>query len=378
MNPPLRPHFSQEGWKNRSFPEPLKALSVSENSAFTKFSKTSFIPQSPPRLTLKLTSKAWFTYGFIEGFLRLPTGPIKALEKIYKAPDSTVIKCEWNNRIIAVKKIKNREEAVTEYLALKSVQKYPEMVRLYFSCLSSQGECLIGESYYPQCLCDLAEINCRNILPWAIQLTRELLQLHRAQWSHHDIKFDNICIDGPRAHLIDFGSAQNRWRNPIHLRGSPSYFPPERWVRKTTFEFSDLWSLGIVFFNLSTFQDFLEHHPSDQNESALKRGQWYIAKMVHRLGMPPQRQTHLYFRFLWDNPYLKNEPDPKERLEHILNTCRPKLSKNWIELLKRLLSYENRPRIEEVLSILSTPHFSIYEPKAKSRSLDEEKKKEAV
>ncbi|MBI3913605.1 MAG: protein kinase [Chloroflexi bacterium] len=90
----------------------------------------------------------------------------------------------------------------------------------------------------------------------ALDLCDALIRAHRLGIIHRDIKPENVLIaaDGtPR--LTDFGiarlAAQNQRLTVTGDRwGTPNYMPPEAWTSGELDEQSDVWSLGVLFFEM--------------------------------------------------------------------------------------------------------------------------------
>ncbi|CAE7566892.1 BRI1, partial [Symbiodinium sp. CCMP2592] len=91
---------------------------------------------------------------------------------------------------------------------------------------------------------------------------RELLQclqgveyLHREAQMHLDIKEPNTMLrhddfKNPEVVLVDFGRAQSFCSKVTGISGTPGYIPPETWKRYRWQPQGDIFSLGVVFFQL--------------------------------------------------------------------------------------------------------------------------------
>lgn len=88
------------------------------------------------------------------------------------------------------------------------------------------------------------------------QVSSGLSAIHQSGVVHRDLKPGNILVqrDG-RAKITDFGVARTRDSNLTahnEIIGSPNYVAPEIWLGKEITPASDLYSLGIILYELLT------------------------------------------------------------------------------------------------------------------------------
>ena len=92
----------------------------------------------------------------------------------------------------------------------------------------------------------------------ALELSDALAQAHHINIIHRDIKPENVLMaeDG-RPKLTDFGVARllsetHRLTGTGTQMGTPYYMSPEAWEGKQLDEQTDIWSLGVVLFEMVT------------------------------------------------------------------------------------------------------------------------------
>jgi serine/threonine-protein kinase len=96
-----------------------------------------------------------------------------------------------------------------------------------------------------------------NVLSLMRQMAAALAHIHQRGYLHLDFKPENILVqsDG-HVVLIDFDLAIPRKPHPIklkHLPGTPSYLAPETATQRLVDERSDVFSLGVTFYEMLTF-----------------------------------------------------------------------------------------------------------------------------
>ena len=93
----------------------------------------------------------------------------------------------------------------------------------------------------------------------ALDLCDALIRSHRLKIIHRDIKPENILIDNDGTpKLADFGVARlsegTRMTRSGMQVGTPYYMSPEAWEGKTLDAQADIWSLGVVLFEMLSGQ----------------------------------------------------------------------------------------------------------------------------
>jgi serine/threonine protein kinase len=122
----------------------------------------------------------------------------------------------------------------------------------------SQTPYLVMEYIQGQSLEKLLEkgsIPCPKACAWVAEVATALAVAHKKGVIHGDVKPANILIaEDDRVKLTDFGMARlaSRDSKDTPLLGSPAYWCPEQIVGKPQDARSDIFSLGVVLYELVT------------------------------------------------------------------------------------------------------------------------------
>jgi tetratricopeptide (TPR) repeat protein len=114
-------------------------------------------------------------------------------------------------------------------------------------------------------LADIIKENPRLPLDFCVEVMKQLLDaveaLHRQGVLHRDLKPDNVMVQGgfsesPDIKLMDFDLARDVRMTPLtqtgELLGTLPYMPPERISGQICSEAGDLYSLGVLFYEMLT------------------------------------------------------------------------------------------------------------------------------
>lgn len=139
---------------------------------------------------------------------------------------------------------------------------HPNIITVYEVAEYQRAGYIAMEYVAGQSLRDLAAgrgLPAGKALDIAIQIAEGLEKAHQAGIVHRDIKSDNILInqDG-RVKILDFGLAKlkgaSRLIQPGSTAGTVAYMSPEQATGEEVDQRSDLFSLGVVFYELLTGQ----------------------------------------------------------------------------------------------------------------------------
>jgi len=160
---------------------------------------------------------------------------------------------------------------------------------------------------------------------WWRAIFRQCLEgleyLHREAQMHCDIKEPNLMIrhdddfTKPEVVLIDFGLAQNISVKVMGLSGTPGYIPPETWRKQRWQPQGDIFSLGVVFFQLMSAR--VPRSGPDRVQGIFQEG----AKTVQDVGQrtvsvhPPWHLFPTHMRLLTElvSAMLRKDPERRPR-----------------------------------------------------------------
>lgn len=103
------------------------------------------------------------------------------------------------------------------------------------------------------------QLSIPTVISIAQQICEGLSEAHRLGVVHRDLKPNNIMIDkGGNARILDFGIARSIKAKGITgagvMIGTPEYMSPEQVEAKEVDFRSDLYSLGVILYEMTTFQ----------------------------------------------------------------------------------------------------------------------------
>lgn len=181
---------------------------------------------------------------------------------VYKAHDTKL------DRIVALKflppalnsELAARERFVHEAKAASSLE-HAHVAAVHEIGETADQQVFIAMGYYPgetlKAKIDRGCLEPKQALKYAIQLAGALAKVHQLGIIHRDIKPGNIQItEDDEVKLLDFGLAKLSYASGFtqvgSMIGTVAYMSPEQANGKTVDHRTDLWSLGVILYEMLT------------------------------------------------------------------------------------------------------------------------------
>jgi serine/threonine protein kinase len=205
-----------------------------------------------------------------------------SMSRVFKALDqetgrTVCLKIQHKQKNAAAAARASREEVRPPEGEIAVQVVHPHVVRTFEYGESSEGEHYLvmefvdGHSF--QYLRDARLGKTAQKVEWLAQAAEGLAAVHAAGFIHHDINPRNFLLDREyRTKLIDFGLAipnTPSFRGPGNRTGTLQYMAPELIRREPIDERIDIFSFGIVAFELLT--DRLPYPTSTSATTMLQR-----------------------------------------------------------------------------------------------------------
>lgn len=155
------------------------------------------------------------------------------------------------------------EDIVEEFKLLTKLD-HPKIARVYEVFQDHAYIYVVSEPYFGGDLTTCAQRASENGVAlnqhWLAGILRQvcagILYLHNNKCMHCDIKEPNVMISGdsdwhaPNVVVIDFGLARDFKKYSTGVMGTPGYMPPEVWMQGIWTIYGDVFSMGVMFYNL--------------------------------------------------------------------------------------------------------------------------------
>lgn len=136
---------------------------------------------------------------------------------------------------------------------------HPNIIEVYDQGETDEGTAfLVMELLEGQSLAHIISVNklpLPRVLKLGVQMVRALARAHDFEVIHRDLKPENVFVmPGDRIKLLDFGIARStqdsRLTSVGEIFGTPEYMAPEQGTSTDAGPAADIYSLGIIFFEM--------------------------------------------------------------------------------------------------------------------------------
>ena len=139
---------------------------------------------------------------------------------------------------------------------------HPNIVTIYDVIIADGQICIVMEYVDGESLrikLDKGKLNNDEVIEIAKQICEGLVKAHQADIVHRDIKPENLLINADnRVKILDFGLAKlkgvSKLTKETSTLGTIHYMSPEQIQGQDVNHRSDIWSLGVVLFEMLTGQ----------------------------------------------------------------------------------------------------------------------------
>ncbi|XP_068647491.1 serine/threonine-protein kinase TIO-like isoform X2 [Aristolochia californica] len=201
--------------------------------------------------------------------------------------------------------------------------KHENIIEMLDAFESSQEFCVVTEFAQGELFEVIEDDKClpeEQVQLIAKQLVRALYYLHKNRIIHRDMKPQNILIGaGSTVKLCDFGFARAMSTNTVVLRsikGTPLYMAPEL-VREQPYNHTaDLWSLGVILYELFVGQPpfytnsvyaLIKHIVNDPVKYPENMSASFKNFLKGLLSKEPQKR--MTWPALLEHPFVKESPE---------------------------------------------------------------------
>jgi serine/threonine-protein kinase len=167
-------------------------------------------------------------------------------------------------REVAVKLLTEQSDEVNRRFLLEAQSmarlNHPNIVAVYDVGVDRDYSYIVLEYVRGRTLRDVegGELNIGAAIDFSIQLLEALRYAHERDVVHRDLKPSNVIVtDDDILKVMDFGLARRlsdvaNLEQSGEILGTIAYLPPERFLGKTGDRLSDLYSVGVLLYELLT------------------------------------------------------------------------------------------------------------------------------
>ncbi|MEM7800888.1 MAG: AAA family ATPase [Chloroflexota bacterium] len=154
---------------------------------------------------------------------------------------------------------KDMRLALTHEFHTLATLRHPHIISVLDYGFDAETQPFFTMNYLPEAE-TILEAGRGKSIDEIVKLIRDLLQalayVHRRGVLHRDIKPDNVLVSGGDLRVLDFGLSIDDSRNGLSQAGTPLYMAPELIEAPYYSKQTDLYAVGVLFYQLLT-----EKHP---------------------------------------------------------------------------------------------------------------------
>jgi serine/threonine protein kinase len=249
-----------------------------------------------------------------------------------------------------------RKRLVREAKAL-AMLKHPNIIEIHRLGFLHDGRPYVAMEYFDgQSLSDKLKqggpLNCSRATSICIEIAKALAHAHSTGVLHRDLKPQNVLVasseEHPQIKLVDFGlSAMTDEAKPDQTRltrtgatvGSPEYMSPEQCRGQSLDARSDIYSLGITFFEMLTGKcPFAAEDIIGSMKMQLEQPLPALIGINRKAGVPPLLQEILI------KSTCKNPEQRYTNVEAMLSDLSELAAQNCTQSFRAAAPRHNRPR----------------------------------
>lgn len=237
-------------------PEPAHRFSLSIVTTVYNHLFSCFVPNGVGLQTSNTSSNASAST-YLEDDWEVPFESITALEWLAAGSQGAVFKGKLNGEMIAVKKVKTKEETEIKHLQYLN---HENVMKFYGVSTQAPCFCLLMEYCGKGQLFQLIQNGCKigkeQFSDWARQIADGMRYLHSKKIIHRDLKSPNILVNDRNVlKICDFGNSHiwDKQRSTVmSFCGTAAWMAPEIIKKEPSSEKVDIWSFGVVLWELLT------------------------------------------------------------------------------------------------------------------------------